>query len=209
MPPRRSFQARPGLLPLPILLGLQLLAAVPALAGSICGTVTDAATAQPVAHAGVFLRNPAGHYTGDHAATDAGGHYCIGGLAAGSYILEVRVDDYVVAYRTGIEVTDDVSDVPVAADLPAARLGLPWPNPSNGGVQLRVSVTRDTPVTLGVYDLRGRLVRSWADPAVAPGDHDYLWDGLGADGRPAPSGLYLVRITTPADTHSRPLVLAR
>ncbi|MFH2054005.1 MAG: carboxypeptidase regulatory-like domain-containing protein [bacterium] len=196
-------------IPLLVLPTLFLLAAAPGLAASICGTVTDAVTAQPVAQAGVFLRTQAGAYTGDHAATDAAGGFCIDGLVAGTYILEVLVDDYVVAYRTGVEVADDVSNVPLAADLPAARLALPWPNPSNGGVQLRISVTRDTPVTLGVYDLRGRLVRSWSDPAVAPGDHDYLWDGLGADGRPAPSGLYLVRITTPADTHSRPLVLAR
>jgi hypothetical protein len=46
----------------------------PALAGTICGAVTDAQTGQPVAQAGVFVReNAGGAYTGWHAASDSQG----------------------------------------------------------------------------------------------------------------------------------------
>lgn len=203
MPPTRfSRRSIPPLL-------LALLAAGPSPAASICGLVTDVTTGGPVAQAGIFLRTAAGAYTGDHAATDAAGRYCLDGLAAGVYTLEVRVDDYVVAYRNGVEVADDVTDVPLAADLPAMRLALPWPNPSAGATKLRLVVRREAPVQLSVYDAGGRLLRTWSAATLAAGDHEYEWDASGPDGRPAPSGLYLVQARSEGRTSTRALVLTR
>ncbi len=200
-----SHRARRGI---PTLL-LLLLSAAPLPAASICGLVTDASTGDPVAQAGVFLRTAAGAYTGDHAATDAAGRYCLDGVAAGVYTLEVLVDDYLVAYRNGVEVADDVTDVPLAADLPAVRLALPWPNPSAGATKLRLVVRRDAPVQLSVYDAGGRLQRTWGAATLATGEHDYEWDANGPDGRPAPSGLYLVQARSEGRTSTRALVLTR
>lgn len=178
-------------------------------AAAICGTVTDAVSGEPVAGAGLFLRTAAGSYTGDHTATAVDGHYCLSGLAAGTYTLEVRVDDYVVFYRTGIEVADDITDVPVLATVPTVRLAPPWPNPSAGQIKVRVIVQRPSPVRLSVYDARGRLLRAWSAEALGTGDHDYLWDGMGPDGRPVPSGLYLIQVRSRDQTATRSLVLAR
>ena len=59
----------------PLALAALLAAAfvLPAAAGTLCGTVRDRVTSNPVAHAGVFLRTPAGAYTGIYGATDAVG----------------------------------------------------------------------------------------------------------------------------------------
>ena len=192
-----------------ILLLSVLLAAGPVLAASICGTVTDAVSGDPVERAGIFLRTQAGVYTGHHTATAADGGYCLDGLFAGTYTLEVRVDDYVVFLRTGIEVADDISDVPVAANLPAVRLAPPWPNPASASAKMRLTVRRTSPVRLSVFDARGRLLRSWSADALEPGNHDYQWDGLGLDGRPAPSGVYFIQVRSEDQTATRPLVLTR
>ncbi len=178
-------------------------------AASICGMVTDTQTGDPVPRAGIFLRTATGQYTGDHTATALDGHYCLTGLLAGTYTLEVRVDDYVVFYRTNITVADDISDVPVAAILPAVRLAAPWPNPSAGTTKMRLTVRRRAPALLSVYDTRGRLLRSWNAAALEPGQHDYQWDGTGFDGRPAPSGLYLIQVRSLGQTSTRHLVLTR
>lgn len=206
LPPQRFRQSSRWAIP-PLLFAL--LAAGPLLAASICGTITDASTGEPVAQAGVFLRTPAGAYTGDHAATDASGHYCVDGLAAGTYTLEVRVDDYVVSYRNGVVVADDVTEVPVSANLPALRLALPWPNPSAGVTKLRLVVRRETSVQLSVYDAGGRLLRTWGAETLAGGSHDYEWDACGPDGRPVPSGLYLVQARGEDVSSTRALVLTR
>ncbi len=194
-----------------LLLGVLLItmAASPAHAASICGIVTDALTGDPVLGAGVFLRSAAGVYTGDNTATGADGSYCLSGLFAGTYTLEVLVDDYLVFTRAGIVVADDISDVPVAANLPSVRLNAPWPNPSAGTTKMRLSVRRAVPVLLSVFDARGRLLRSWSAASLEAGDHDYQWDGRDRDGSPAPSGLYLIQVRALDLVSTRHLILTR
>ena len=189
------FLRRSALSPVLAVLALWLaVSAAPALAASICGTVTDADTGLPVARAGVVLRTDAGAYTGDHTATDADGRYCLSGLLPGTYTLEVRVDDYVVFYGTGIEVADDVSDVPVAAHLPAVRLAAPWPNPASGPAKLRVIVARPAPVRLSVYDARGRLTRRLVDESQGAGWQRVAWDGRDDAGHAVANGAYFARL---------------
>ena len=71
-----------------------------------------------------------------------------------------------------------------------------YPNPSNPRVTVRYSLAGDAPVTLSVYDVLGRPVRTLADGVGAQGDHTVTWDGLNGAGRRCASGVYLVRLTT-------------
>jgi len=191
-----------------VLLGACLVAH-PALAGSICGHVQDSQSGGPVALAGIFLRTPAGNYTGDHTATDSQGDYCLEGLTAGTYTLEVRVDDYLAAYINGIVVTDDVSSVPITAHLPPFLVDDPWPNPAFSVVNFRLQVQRRTPLEMRIFDARGRAVRSWTASTLEPGPRSYQWNGRDRNGRPAPTGLYLIRIRAGEYTTSRPFLLTR
>ncbi len=61
------------------------MAAPPAAAGTLCGTVRDALTSGPVARAGIFLRNLDWTYTGLHAASAADGTWCLDAVPAGTY----------------------------------------------------------------------------------------------------------------------------
>jgi len=186
-----------------------VLSALPALAGTICGHVTDTATGLPVAGAGVFIREPAGQYAGALAVSDNAGAWCIDGLLPGTYTLEFRVDDYVTAYVNNVVVADDVSDVPVALVPAAVVFDPPWPNPASGAVKMRLHVARTTAVELAIYDARGRLVRSWTADAVDAGTRDYAWDGRDASGRDAPAGLYLVRVRSGGRQITRSLIMTR
>lgn len=188
---------------------LALLLAPPALAGTVCGHITDADTGSPIAGAGVFVREPAGQYAGALAVSDGAGAWCIDDLAEGTYTLEFRVDDYVSAYVGGVVVTGDLSDVPVALTRADVVLDPPWPNPASGAVKLRLHVAASAPVDLRIHDARGRLVRAWTAAAVDSGTREYLWDGLDASGRAAPAGLYLVRVRSGGTQTVRPLIMTR
>lgn len=182
--------------------------AVPILAGTVCGHITDADTGLPVVGAGVFVREPAGLYAGALAVSDAGGAWCVD-LAAGTYTLEFQVDDYVTGYVGGVIATSDLSDVPVALTRATVTFDPPWPNPASAGVKMRLHVARPAPVDLRIYDARGRLVQAWTADTVETGAREYFWDGHDLSGRPAPAGLYLVRVRSGDTQTMRPVIMTR
>lgn len=49
-------------------------------------------------------------------------------------------------------------------------------------------------IDLNIFDVTGRLVKSYASETLAPGRHSFGWDGTGADGNPMASGIYLISL---------------
>jgi hypothetical protein len=75
-----------------------------------------------------------------------------------------------------------------------------WPNPFRGTARLslRLATATATPVSVRVYDVSGRLVRTLLDgQMLAPGTTLVAWAGDDDRGQTAPSGSYLFRVTTP------------
>jgi len=183
-----------------LLLGLPLAAA----AGTLCGTVKDRSTQAPVAHAGIFLRTTAGAYTGINGATDAAGSFCIASVPAGTYDLEVRVDDYQVAYVRGVVVNASPTsvDVPVALGL-ALRVA---PNPARVSTRIAWTLPAEGRARVTVTDLGGRVLREWGSSSLSSGEHDVTWDFTDRSGRRVGSGVYFVRLETAAGVRQRLLV---
>ncbi len=84
-----------------------------------------------------------------------------------------------------------------AAGATAARgdLALVGRNPASES-ELRFTVARAGRVTLKVYDLQGRSVRTLLDQDAAPGTFRSAWDGNTDEGRPAGKGVYFARFAT-------------
>lgn len=192
-----------------LLLAGALAAALPAPAGTLCGTVRDALTSAPVARAGVFLRNLDWSYTGLHAASAADGSWCLDGVAPGTYHLDVRVDDYRIGLVQNVAVDGSTSGVDIGAQLPAAALDAPWPNPAAGAVSFRLRLARDGAATVAVFDLAGRRVRAWADGAAAAGERIIDWDFRDDHGREVPAGRYYLRLEAGGDVVTRPFARVR
>jgi len=68
------------------------------------------------------------------------------------------------------------------------------PNPFNPRVELHYVVPNPGPVQLGIYDLRGRLIRSLLQGAAPAGPGVAVWEGDDAQGQAAASGTYTVQI---------------
>ena len=82
----------------------------------------------------------------------------------------------------------------VRPDAPArAVLRAVGPNPFQGRTTLAYDLPRRGPVTLRVYDVGGRLVRSLAFGVQDAGVHSVEWDGRNEAGAAITSGLYFVR----------------
>ena len=65
------------------------------------------------------------------------------------------------------------------------------------------------PVTLRIYDGRGRLVRTLVDGHLAAGRHEELWDGRDDGGRGAASGVYHYVLKTGQGQLQRKMTLVR
>ena len=192
-----------------LLLAAALVAAVPAAAGTLCGTVRDALTSEPVARAGIFLRNLDWSYTGLYAASAGDGSWCLDGIPAGTYHLDVRVDDYRIGLVRNVVVEGSASGVDIATQLPAATLDAPWPNPATGLVSFRLRLSRDGAATVAVYDVAGRRVRAWADGAAAAGERIIDWDFRDDHGRDVPAGRYYLRLEAGGNVVTRPFARVR
>ena len=72
---------------------------------------------------------------------------------------------------------------------------------------LRFEVVKTGHVSLKVYDVTGRAVRTLVDQDAAPGSFVARWDGRGDDGARAGAGVYFVRLSSAGDNTERKVVL--
>lgn len=176
-----------------VIIGLALLTPAASGAGSVCGTVRDALTNAPIAGAGIFVRTPAGAYTGIHGASDLAGAFCIHDIPQGTYDLEVRVDDHQVAYVRGV-----VIGATTAVEITASNAGLhllrPAPNPARDRTRIAWTLPASARVKLAIYDVRGRLVRGWSAAMLPAGSHALEWDLRDAQHRMVAAGTYFVHL---------------
>ncbi|MFH1844108.1 MAG: M6 family metalloprotease domain-containing protein [bacterium] len=118
--------------------------------------------------------------TSDGAYSAEDGNYC----GIGWWIDQISVD----------LVITDVDD-PLPIPRLAAKLLPASPNPVNPSTLVRFHVPTDArQVSLGVYDQRGRLVRSLVNGLSESGWLEEVWDGRDDSGERMASGLYFARL---------------
>ncbi len=120
---------------------------------------------------------------------------------------EVAVDQFLV-------VTEGQTASPVAADdapvLPDVFvLSQTYPNPFTEATTIAYQLSARSPVTITVYDLLGRRVRTLVDEHQGPGARVVVWDGRHEAGGVVSPGVYLVRLQTAGGSASRRIVRVR
>jgi hypothetical protein len=85
-------------------------------------------------------------------------------------------------------------DVVLASPAYELALGQGQPNPSTGSVTISYTLAHETPVSIRVYDVAGRLVRTLVNETGAPGPHDVTWDSTSDEGRRVAAGVYFYRM---------------
>jgi hypothetical protein len=84
------------------------------------------------------------------------------------------------------------------------------PNPFNPATVIRYDVPpTGGKVTLKVYDVSGRLVRTLVEGAQSAGLKSARWDGKNREGQSVTSGIYFCRMTAPGFAEQRKMVLLR
>jgi hypothetical protein len=133
---------------------------------------------------------------------------------SGSFTLPV--DNGTQTYTTVSQVVGQTAAIPILSGELVSGVS---PNPSNGNVTLSIQVPRTyggdprapqrlaTPVTVSVYDVRGRLVRNLAEQSQLQDVLTIRWDGRSNTSAAVPAGIYFVRVRAGEDEAIKKLVL--
>jgi hypothetical protein len=117
-------------------------------------------------------------------------------------LVEAAVDDFEVS---GESASAGAGDIAAATAL---RLDPPRPNPARAGTRLRFALPQAGPVSLQIFAIDGRLVRTLVRGTLPAGEREAIWDGRNNTGRAAAPGLYFCRLSAGARVLSQRLVLA-
>lgn len=161
------------------------------------GSITMAGSASslvPGDHALLNLLNPDDTLTVTVSPT-----YEITGINLDAY--EVKV--YVFVTATGVG--GGSGGVP-GGDV---RLEQNYPNPFNPSTTIGFVLPHESHITLSVYDIQGRLVKTLKNGTVQGGYGEVVWDGEDQSGDAVSSGVYFYRLTAGDQTITRKTVLLK
>jgi hypothetical protein len=103
-------------------------------------------------------------------------------------------------------------NVDISGDKIPARFKVEqnFPNPFNPSTRIRFTLPRRGLVSVGIYNVDGKLVRTLHDGVMDAGHHELVWDSRNNSGTDAASGVYFYKITACGDYQDvRKMVLLR
>jgi hypothetical protein len=129
------------------------------------------------------------------------------GLARFEWVDTATGDNYGVLTIT-VEQANP-TDAPRVPDRGAVTMLPNIPDPFNPSTEIRYILPGTGSAIVGVYDIRGRLLRELFRGIQSSGYQAVRWDGRLDNGTQAPSGVYLARVVTPKGTGTERLTLLK
>lgn len=111
-------------------------------------------------------------------------------------------------YSLDLNQLPGVASVKVTEPVPVVRLAN-HPNPFAAGTTITFVLSRSSDISLDIFDLAGRKVKTLASGPQQAGDHRIEWDGTNEHGRRVASGIYFLRLETGEGAATRHLNLIR
>ncbi|MCK4328982.1 T9SS type A sorting domain-containing protein [candidate division WOR-3 bacterium] len=84
-----------------------------------------------------------------------------------------------------------------------------YPNPARGKTVIRYSIPKSSNVSLKIYDICGRLVKTIIDERKPAGYYRVTWDGKDNKDNPVSNGVYFARLVAGDNSASRKLVIVK
>jgi len=90
------------------------------------------------------------------------------------------------------------------------KLSHAYPNPFNPVTKIAYSVKEAGPVTIEIYNVAGKVVRTLLDTEVDSGAAGFVvWDGANDGGERCASGVYFYRLAAPGFTESHKMIMLK
>ncbi|MFZ1946743.1 MAG: T9SS type A sorting domain-containing protein, partial [bacterium] len=84
-----------------------------------------------------------------------------------------------------------------------------FPNPFSQTTTVRFAVAERSHVTLAIYDVTGRLVRTLVDADLKPDAYGVVWNGTDRREREVASGIYFCRLEAGRSVRTNKMLLLK
>lgn len=104
--------------------------------------------------------------------------------------------DLTYSYHGPLSITVDEEDDELPPIAYETQLHKNYPNPFNPSTTIEFSLREETHVSLKIYNILGRRVKTLYDKVEGAGNYTAVWDGYDEEGNAATSGIYFYRLVT-------------
>lgn len=107
-----------------------------------------------------------------------------------------------IEFLSGTVNTQQVGNPLISSDVKAISAPLEtqlthnYPNPFNENTVLQFSLKTDDRVVIRIYNVLGRLIKTFELSGLEAGQHELMWDGRDKHGIMVPSGIYFVEFNS-------------
>ena len=84
-----------------------------------------------------------------------------------------------------------------------------YPNPFNPSTSISYDLAKDAIVTITIYDLMGRSIKTLVDNKQIAGSRSVRWDATNNVGQPIPSGMYVYSIKADGFRQTKKMILLK
>ena len=84
-----------------------------------------------------------------------------------------------------------------------------YPNPFNPSTQIRYAIPDQSMVTISIYDMMGRKIRTLIQGNISAGYHTTVWNATNDKGLPVGAGMYIYTIRTGTYHQMKKMVLLK
>ncbi len=109
-----------------------------------------------------------------------------------------------------INISATNTEEPYSTLLPTTfELSQSSPNPSSGKITISYAIPKSVHITLKVYDISGKLLKTLVNEIKKTARYSEIWDGKNEQGKKLAFGTYLVKFTAGNYTETRKIVLIK
>jgi len=123
-------------------------------------------------------------------------------------ILDYSYDEYGIHPRTPEDMMQNV-DAPNSEVNAIATLDGNYPNPFNPSTTVKYSMEESANVSIDIYDVKGKKVKTLVNDIQSAGSHTEVWNGTNNNGEVVGSGIYFMKMTAGNVSSTKKMVLMK
>ncbi len=119
-----------------------------------------------------------------------------------------------IIYASGNKSVWTITRTPTGINVPSpdmsGRINLAaYPNPFNSEILIEYNANSSEKITINIYDIMGRNVKTIIDKILEPGLNTARWDGTNDGNKNCPSGVYFARLQTRQSSKTAKILLLK